>query len=485
MVQGLLDFFTGGGDYADPTKIDPRYGVPMADVRQAAINSIGNMGALLLAAGQPMAPQQRAAYLAQLGQAGGSMNTDLYNASQRRLMQAQYQTKMEELEDDKRIREDLKDPAAFQQKYGFNPAGLGVSDVRQAIRTIRTRDPNEALLRGLQIQKTQRELSQPETKEVGGVLYERTDKGWKAVTAAKPQGGLEGDAQSLILGAMRDPAIADTPEYALAFNRMFGPKLVQAFNPATQQMEYTYATPPLPAGVIPPRGTAAQAPAAPQAGQGAAPAAGAPQATAPAAAPAPGTTSPIISQRPPEPKPLTEDQAKSTGFAKRMIEAHKVTDPLDFTDASKPSVLELGASRFGATAENVMRSNERQLYRQAQENWVRANLRKESGAVIGPEEMRKEIENYFPQIGDGPGVIEQKRRAREAATQGMVVNAGPGAERAKLEFKPYDPPFDVKIKALPPAELLQIDPSTLSDRDKQSYLARLRQLNLGGRNNGR
>lgn len=127
-----------------------------------------------------------------------------------------------------------------------------------------------------------------------------------------------------------------------------------------------------------------------------------------------------------------------------------------------------------------MRSNERQLYRQAQENWVRANLRKESGAVIGTEEMSKEIENYFPQIGDGPAVIEQKRRSREAAMQGMITSAGPGAERAGIKFKPYEPPFEVKLQSLPVQELLQLDTSQLDDKQKAAYLARLRQLNVGG-----
>ena len=461
-MAGLLDFFMGSGDYADPEKIDPRYGVPMSDVRQAALNSIGNMGAILMAAGQRMQPEQRAAYLAQLGQAGSGFNTDMYNAAQRRLMQAQYQTRIEEMQDDRRIREDLKDPAAFQQKYGFNPAGLSVSDVRQAIRTIRTRDPNETLLRNLQIQKTQRELNMPQTFESGGVTYKWDADKQQAVplTPAKPQGGLEGEAQSLILGAMRDSAIAESPEYAIAFNRMFGPKLVQAFNPATQQMEYTYTTPPLPAGVVPPRGMA----------------------QAPAAAPAPGTTAPIISQRPPEPKPLTEDQARATGFAKRMVEASQITDPMDFGDAAKPGVFEsvLGP-KLGQTGANLLRSNDRQLYRQAQENWVRANLRKESGAVIGTDEMAKEIENYFPQIGDGPGVIEQKRRSREAATQGMITSAGPGAERAGIKFKPYEPPEDVKIKALPVQELLQLDTTNMDAKTKAAYYARLKELNGGRR----
>lgn len=118
-MAGLLDFFTGSGDYADPEKIDPRYGVPMSDVRQAALNSIGNMGAILMAAGQRMEPAQRAAYLAQLGQAGAGFNTDLYNASQRRLMQARTQEQMQEMEENKRLDALLKDPAQLQ--------GLGVS----------------------------------------------------------------------------------------------------------------------------------------------------------------------------------------------------------------------------------------------------------------------------------------------------------------------------------------------------------------------
>jgi hypothetical protein len=146
MVDGLLDFFTGGGDYADQTKIDPRYGVPMSDVRQAAWNSIGNMSALLLAAGQPMAPQQRAAYLAQLGQAGGSLNTDLYNASQRRLMMARAQEQQQETEENKRLDAILKDPAQLQS-LGINPQQaqfLGRGGVRQLLANRMSQSP-EAL----------------------------------------------------------------------------------------------------------------------------------------------------------------------------------------------------------------------------------------------------------------------------------------------------------------------------------------------------
>jgi len=155
MIDGILDFFTGGGDYADPTKIDPRYGVPMSDVRQAAWNSIGNMSALLLAAGQPMAPQQRAAYLAQLGQAGGSLNTDLYNASQRRLMMARAQEQQQESEENKRLDAVLKDPAQLQG-LGISPQQaqfLGRGGVRQLLANRMSQSPEALEAKRLELEQ--------------------------------------------------------------------------------------------------------------------------------------------------------------------------------------------------------------------------------------------------------------------------------------------------------------------------------------------
>lgn len=70
-------------------------------------------------------------------------------------------------------------------------------------------------------------------------------------------------------------------------------------------------------------------------------------------------------------------------------------------------------------------------YRQAQEEWVRAKLRKESGAVISDSEMEGEIRTYFPQPGDGQKVIEQKARSRRAAEDAIAKQAAgvrsPGA----------------------------------------------------------
>lgn len=475
-MVGLLDFFTGG-DPAEMAQIDPRYGVARSDVRDAAVNTLANLSATLLAAGQPISGAQRAQYLSQLGQAGAGFNTDLYNASQRRLMTAQMDQRRAEAEETRQIQELMKNPEAFRAQTGFDLSqfgGMRAGDVSQALKQIRTqrlgRDPQEEQLRGLQIQEAQRKLDEPRTVEAGGALhqYNPQTRRWERVTEPRPQGGLEGEAQGLILQAMRNPEIANSPDYAIAYNRAFGPRMVSAYNPTTQQMEYQWASPPIPQGVPQPR-------------YGAAPAAPGGEAGAPAGAmPPPGGATPLISQRPQEDKPLTEAQAKATGFAARMIQASRIVDPMDLTDAAKPGVLETAlGSRLPETAANMMRSTERQRYRQAQENWVRANLRMESGAVIGGDEMAKEIQNYFPQPGDTPEVIEQKRRSREAATLAMVTSAGPGAQRAGLEFRPYEPSMADRIRSATAQDLLQMDTSQMNAREKAEYAARLRQLNRG------
>lgn len=116
-LGGLGDFVTGGGVYSDPKAINPTFGVPEGDVRQAAINQLGQMSALLLAAGQPMEGSQRAQLLAQVGSTGNQFNTNLYNAAQRRLMTAQMSEKQDEL-----VR-----MQAMGQKVKDDPEGLAKS----------------------------------------------------------------------------------------------------------------------------------------------------------------------------------------------------------------------------------------------------------------------------------------------------------------------------------------------------------------------
>lgn len=152
---------------------------------------------------------------------------------------------------------------------------------------------------------------------------------------------------------------------------------------------------------------------------------------------------------------FTEDQGKSAGFALRMNDSTKlfnqpVIDPMTqqpLVDANGKTVTLEQA--FGAPNryQSIMRSipsaglttgiasltesSGRQQYRQAQENWVSANLRAESGAVLGTEEIDKEIKKYFPQVDDKPEVIKQKAQARKNTELAMEVRGGPALKTIK------------------------------------------------------
>ena len=74
---------------------------------------------------------------------------------------------------------------------------------------------------------------------------------------------------------------------------------------------------------------------------------------------------------------------------------------------------------------NVLKSGDRQQFEQAKRDFVNATLRRESGAVISDSEFANADKQYFPQPGDGPEVIAQKRRNREIAIAGIGAAAGP------------------------------------------------------------
>jgi hypothetical protein len=83
-VSGAGDFFLNRGRYADPNAMNAQFGVPEQDVRQAGINTLANVSALLLAAGQPMTGTQRAQLLAGIGPALGGMQGDILKSVQAR-----------------------------------------------------------------------------------------------------------------------------------------------------------------------------------------------------------------------------------------------------------------------------------------------------------------------------------------------------------------------------------------------------------------
>lgn len=120
---------------------------------------------------------------------------------------------------------------------------------------------------------------------------------------------------------------------------------------------------------------------------------------------------------------LNDAQAKAAGYYGRMTGAQNEIDRV-FTESPdfKPAAL---AETAPAAVSNILASVEFQQYKQAADDWIRAKLRRESGAVIATDEMEKEYSTYFPVFGDSKKVIEQKKRARKIAEESMKKGAGP------------------------------------------------------------
>lgn len=134
---------------------------------------------------------------------------------------------------------------------------------------------------------------------------------------------------------------------------------------------------------------------------------------------------------------LTEGQAAAQGYLGRMRAAESAIKKANF----KPGVKDYAAGEYlygssgpltGVIA-NQMMGKESQQYFQSAADWVRAKLRKESGAVIRPEEMASEIRTYFPLPNDPPELVAQKAQARKQAEAQLEVMGGgavPGAPAA-------------------------------------------------------
>jgi len=150
---------------------------------------------------------------------------------------------------------------------------------------------------------------------------------------------------------------------------------------------------------------------------------------------------------------LTESQSNAFGFAQRMERVNGILAPLEDKGAYPGFGSAIaGALPFvGGTAQRSVQSADVQRYQQAANDWIRAKLRKESGAAIGVDEAKQEYSTYFPMPNDKPANIEQKRQARLLATEAMKTNAGktytspapvvPGAGGSGLTWDPAQKKF--------------------------------------------
>lgn len=121
-----------------------------------------------------------------------------------------------------------------------------------------------------------------------------------------------------------------------------------------------------------------------------------------------------------EAKKPTADQQKAGLFATRVTSAEKIMNDLEqkgFDGADRRT----WAQKY---LFNEAKPVDLQKMEQAQRNFVNAVLRRESGAVISPEEFESAKQQYFPQAGDSPEVLEQKRANRLDVLAGLKAEAG-------------------------------------------------------------
>lgn len=268
-----------------------------------------------------------------------------------------------------------------------------------------------------------------------GRIVDRIPKGQKPGAGGEPGAfagqGMENQARSALVKAAQDPRFAGSPEYAAAHSYLGRPR----FDPQTQTM-----IPPEDLSRFPaPTYNAQSQPPAPQ--QAAASPTGAPPAPSPSVVGGPA----VVAQPPPggivatpiqnmPAKPLTESQAKAYGFSQRMATANRAMDELAIQGTSK-------AGRFGDALPggvgNFIQTDEYQRFSRHKRDFMNAQLRDESGALIGVDEFMSADKQYFPQPGQALNkkLLEEMAENRRQVIENMLVKAG--------QLKPgqrYEPP---------------------------------------------
>jgi hypothetical protein len=123
---------------------------------------------------------------------------------------------------------------------------------------------------------------------------------------------------------------------------------------------------------------------------------------------------------------MNEAQSKDALYASRMLNAEEVLRDPAIISAAQSAGERLKQELPGAGKYYNLNSVEYQKFDQAQRDFINATLRRESGAVISPDEFANARKQYFPAPGDSPQVLTQKAANRRTAIEGIGAGAGPG-----------------------------------------------------------
>ena len=122
----------------------------------------------------------------------------------------------------------------------------------------------------------------------------------------------------------------------------------------------------------------------------------------------------------------TQGEDAAALYATRMEQAEKVFGKLsgELSHLGLGSAVMQAKGPLGIGVPNWAKSSDAQSYEQAKRNFLTAVLRKESGAVISPTEFSEGNAQYFPQPGDKPEVIAQKKANRDIVIKNFIRSSG-------------------------------------------------------------
>jgi hypothetical protein len=120
---------------------------------------------------------------------------------------------------------------------------------------------------------------------------------------------------------------------------------------------------------------------------------------------------------------FTNEEGKAAGFSDRMFEAENNLSKVAVQGADpKGRAFEMAPLGVG----NYAQTPEYQSFAQARDNFINAQLRRESGAAISPSEYKNADKQYFPVPGDekNPNILKQKAKNRQDAIEAMARESG-------------------------------------------------------------
>jgi len=150
-------------------------------------------------------------------------------------------------------------------------------------------------------------------------------------------------------------------------------------------------------------------------------------------------------------KSLSESQGNAFSYSERMRFDNRVIDQMYVKGlVPEDNILDTLLTDWGSDSKtdffNVVVDPKFRQFKTATDNFIRAVLRKESGAAIAESEYRGAFRDYIPRLGDDPETVEQKRRLRLGITNVMRrVSSIPWDDEGGIPLQPLQ--FDTKEQA--------------------------------------